>query len=392
MQNKWLSWDTDYVDVLDGIRVIGILIVLWFHFWQQTWLMPYYPTPFLKCFGITTIDFNSLRRCGYLCVDLMILLSGFVLFLPYAKQRIEGKKVDSIGTFYRKRFARIVPSYVFAVLVMFFIALRSGVYAGRSAFLWRDLLMHLTFTFMVRPDTYLFSGINGVFWTVVIEMLYYTIFPFLAKWFEKKPLWTYLGMLTLGAAFTFGFCLRRTDISFMVNRFLTFLPVFANGMLAAFAYVWFVNKAPAKAVFSIFGTLFAAVALWGILRLFRSCSSTQNMQIWQLTYRIPLSFAYTVFTLGIAVSVRPVRLVFSNRVMRSLSVISYNLYLWHQFLIVRLRMALGCSSGSDVAALGVQTQWMLHIEALVIALSVAALTTYLLEKPMQKLILHGMHK
>ena len=49
MENKGLfSYRTDYIGVLDGIRVIAILIVLWFHYWQQTWLMPYYPVPHLK--------------------------------------------------------------------------------------------------------------------------------------------------------------------------------------------------------------------------------------------------------------------------------------------------------------------------------------------------------
>ena len=29
--------DTKYVDVLDGVRAISIIIVMIFHFWQQTW-------------------------------------------------------------------------------------------------------------------------------------------------------------------------------------------------------------------------------------------------------------------------------------------------------------------------------------------------------------------
>ena len=30
--------DTKYVDVLDGVRAISIIIVMIFHFWQQTWI------------------------------------------------------------------------------------------------------------------------------------------------------------------------------------------------------------------------------------------------------------------------------------------------------------------------------------------------------------------
>ena len=45
------SVDTQHVGVLDGIRSLGVLIVLWFHFWQQTWLMPAYRTPFLNRLG-----------------------------------------------------------------------------------------------------------------------------------------------------------------------------------------------------------------------------------------------------------------------------------------------------------------------------------------------------
>ena len=391
---NWFTWNVDHVGVLDGIRAIAILTVLWFHFWQQTWLMPYYPAPFLAAFGIKAIDFNPIRRSGYLAVDLMILLSGFVLFLPYARQRILGSSVDSIGTFYRKRAARILPSYVFAVLVMFFIALLQGVYHGKPEFMWRDLGMHLTLTFMLRPDTYLFSGINGVFWTVVIEVLFYAIFPFVGKLFQKWPIRTYLGMAAIGLGFTFGFALKQTDqISFLVNRFPTFLPVFANGMLGAYLYVWIAKKAPLRWLFSICGTIMAAAALIVILRLLQSCSASKTIQVWQLTWRYPLSTAYLAFVLGLCISAKPIRFLLSNRVFAAIAGVSYNLYLWHQFLIVRLRMALGCQSGADVAALGANTQWMLNMEALVFAFAIAILTTFCMERPVYRLIMgQGPHK
>ena len=69
--------------------------------------------------------------------------------------------------------------------------------------------------------------------------------------------------------------------------------------------------------------------------------------------------------------------------------ITYNLYLWHQFLIVQLKISFGCSTGADVAALGVNTQWILNTEALIIAFAVAFLTTFLLERPVRNLILRN---
>lgn len=390
---KWLPSELDHIGVLDGIRVLAVLIVLWFHFWQQTWLMPYYSTPFLTWLGIKQIDFNLIRRCGYLCVDLMILLSGFVLFLPYAKQRFLGTPVDSIPVFYCKRAARIIPSYVFAVSVMFLTALANGAYAGKTSFMWRDLLMHLSFTFMLRPDTYLFSSINGVFWTVVIEMIFYAVFPLVGRWFQRKPLITYVVMTVVGLAFTFGYCLKQTDqLSFLVNRFLTFLPVFANGMLGAFLYVWYVVKCPYKWLFSCFGTFLALLGIWWVFLLFRSCASSKAIQAWQLTYRYPLSSAYLMIVFGISISLKPIRCLFSNRLMSCVSIITYNLYLWHQFLIVQLKISFGCSSGADVAALGVNTQWMLNTEGVIIAFAVAFLTTFIIERPARNLILRSVPK
>lgn len=391
-KSEWLPYELDHIGVLDGIRVLAVLIVLWFHFWQQTWLMPFYPTPFLNWLGIRQIDFNVIRRCGFLCVDLMIMLSGFVLFLPYAKQIFLNTSVDSVLLFYRKRAARIIPSYLFAVSVMFLTAVHNGAYIGKSIFMWQDLLTHLTFTFMLRADTYLFSSINGVFWTVVIELLFYSFFPIFSRLFQRKPLFTYIGMTAVGLIFTFGYCLKQTNqLGFLVNRFLTFMPVFANGMLGAFIYVWYVLKCPntIKWFCSSLGTVFAVIGVYILLKMFRSCAASKAIQNWQLTYRYPLSVIYLLVVLGFSVSLKPFRFLFANRLTASLSLITYNLYLWHQFLIVQLKLSFGCSTGADVAALGVNTQWMLNFEGLVVAFSVAFLTTFLLERPCRHLILKG---
>lgn len=382
------SVDTKHVGVLDGVRSLGVLIVLWFHFWQQTWLMPAYQTPFLHWLGIREIYPNSMRRCGYLCVDLMLLLSAFVLYLPYARQTFLGTPVDSVKLFFKKRFARIVPSYLLVVLVTFFVALFEGFYANKPAFLWKDLLTHLTFTEMLFNDTYLFAGITAVVWTVCIEVAFYLVFPWLAKAFQRLPILVYAVMMLVGLAFTFGVALRISEPRIMVNRFLTFLPVFANGMMAAHLYVWYASRVKRKAIPSIFGMLLAVAACIAVYHLFTMCTNAwKEQQAWQLKYRAILSFAFTALVLGTAIAPKPFRKILDNRVAASVAAVTYNLYLWHQWLMVRLRMRFGANSGADIADKGVSTQWTLTIIALFTAFLVAIVVTYGFEQPISRLIL-----
>lgn len=382
--------DVYHVGVLDGFRALGVLIVLWFHFWQQTWLMPVYQTPFLRWLGIAQIYPNSFRRCGYLCVDLMLLLSAFVLYLPYARCTFFGTPIESWRTFYKKRVARIVPSYLLVVFVTFFAALFNGEYQGNTGFLFKDLFTHLTFTETLFNDTYLFAKITAVVWTVCIEVVFYVVFPWLAAAFRKKPLLVYAAMMLTGLAFTFGVALHISEPRLTVNRFLTFLPVFANGMMAAHLYAAYAAKIKRKAIPSLIGTLIAAGGCFAVVKLFQMCSATgatNAQQVWQLQYRAILSFAFAAMILGFCVSAKPVRKIMDNRVLAAIAAISYNIYLWHQWLMVRLRMALGASSGADVANAGASAQWALTITALTVVFCLASVITYGFERPISGLIL-----
>lgn len=383
--------DTRYVGVLDGARALGVLCVLWFHFWQQTWLMPIYQTPFLAWAGIKQINPDMFRRVGYLCVDLMLLLSAFVLYLPYARNRFCGTPVDPVKTFYKKRFARIVPSYLLAVIVMYTVAMAQGSYRGRMAFALKDLITHLTFTQMAFADTYLFTAITAVMWTVCIEVAFYLIFPPLARAFHKMPFLVYATMVLFGVLFTFAIAPAIGEPRVTVNRFLTFLPVFANGMMAAHLYVWYAEKIRHKAIPSIIGTVAAFAACWLIVRLFKACAASgnaSNQQVWQMQNRIWLSLTFTVFLLGMCISAKPIRKLLDNRVLAAIAAVSYNLYLWHQWLMVKLCISFGAKSGADIAKSGANTQWTVNLVGLIIAFAVAAIITYGFEKPISRLILN----
>ena len=64
-----------YADAGDFLRVISIAFIAWFHIWQQSWLDPNI------YIGRSRINLYPMVSCGYMLVDLMLLLSGFLLML-----------------------------------------------------------------------------------------------------------------------------------------------------------------------------------------------------------------------------------------------------------------------------------------------------------------------
>ena len=111
-----------HIPELNGLRVLLVFIVSWYHFWQQSWLTPQV--------GSYSLDF--LVRAGYVPVDGTILLSGFLLFLPHARSMLLGERVPEIRGFYEKRVMRIVPSYYFVTIVMLFAIALPGFWSNTN--------------------------------------------------------------------------------------------------------------------------------------------------------------------------------------------------------------------------------------------------------------------
>lgn len=249
---------------LNGLRVLLVFIVSWYHFWQQSWLTP----------SIGSYSLDYLLRAGYMPVDGTILLSGFLLFLPYARAMLLGEAVPNTKQFYQRRIMRIVPSYYFVTLALLFaVALPWHLYHNSSDMV-RDVVMHLTFTQTFNPATYIATPIGVASWTIAIEMQAYLIFPLLARWAMKNPLGTLMTMAAGTFAFR-GWCVWRLDeYNMEVNQLANFLDIYALGMGAALLYVWLVQRYPAaekrKAMaWQGIATLLCVLSTWGMLRIFR---------------------------------------------------------------------------------------------------------------------------
>ena len=384
--------DTRRIDVLDGVRALAVFGVLWFHFWQQNWIMPYIDVPFLTKFGLPgTISLLFIPRAGFLFVDWLLFLSAFCLFLPYARAQIEKQPLPDTRLFYKKRVARIVPSYVVAVLVIFFaVSVPSRVYASAGEAL-KDLLSTLTFTQTFFSDVLIGTKINGVLWTAAIEMQFYVFFPFIAVAFAKKPVWTYLGMLAVSVLYLRGYAIPHADsIRLTVNQLPGFFGVFANGMAMAYLFVLagkHLERSPQLSALALAGLVTGFVLLQ---RMMSAAPEINPVQLWQAENRFLLSLVFALITISAALTFSGIRWLFSNKLMQFLSLISYNVYIWHQWIAVRLKeWHIPYWSGDQPPNMTGDVRWQWTYTALILlatfALAIAG--TYLIEHPAAKRIL-----
>lgn len=370
---------------LDGFRVLLVFIVSWYHIWQQSWLTPHV--------GSVSLDF--LVRAGYMPVDGTILLSGFLLFLPHARSMLLGEKTPSARGFYRRRVMRIVPSYYFITLLMLFaVAIPQRQYASVGSLL-RDLVMHLTFTFPFDKTVYYATRLGGASWTIAIEMQMYLLFPLVARLARKAPAATMLGMMAAAAYVRLGFLHTMSEYSMVVNQLVSFLDVYAIGMACALLYVFLAQRWaawPHRRLREAAATLLLALGIWGFVLILQRQAYTSfdyNMiQAGQLLRRPLLAGALGLVMTSLPFCLRPVRWLFGNRMMGWLAGISMNYYLLHQSVAVELKRLGIPPAVSAQPHVDGERAWQVPYVWLCfgISLALAALVTYLVEKPCARLL------
>ena len=380
-KRKREEYELRQIGVLDGVRVVAILLVVWYHFWQQSWIIP--------VAGPVNLDW--LVRNGAIAVDMMILLSAFCLFLPYARNMMYGGEYPSTGDFYWRRIARIVPSYyVILFIVLFLFAIPMNEYAGVSEML-QDLIPHLVFLHNWFPASSVFTHLNGAMWTVGVIVQFYVVFPLLAKAFQRKPLVTYGAMTLVGLVSSFLISSNFDNLNQMlyVNNTLTFFSVYANGMLGAWLYISWTREHKRTRQEGIFFTLIALTCLWIFKILCEHRTYSGSEAKWQLDYRYLLSLVFLILIISIILSARWFRVLWDNKVMHFLAGISFNLYLCHQYIAVKLKEFHIPFWEGDTPPnqLGDEVwQWKYLLLCIVISFAVAVAMTYLVEKPVAKWI------
>jgi peptidoglycan/LPS O-acetylase OafA/YrhL len=281
--------------------------------------------------------FRELSSIGYVGVSFFFVLSGFILVYT-----CQGKSVN-VMKFWRTRFARIYPAYVFSLLLMapwFFYAatkLKFPLFAWATAHLKSASLLVMTLTQAWVPGNAL--AWNSVCWSLSVESFFYLLFPLLLLVFARRSrgrlLFYIAASWTVGLAISVIYLWLKPDglsstNSEVINAFwlnalqfnpMARLPEFMMGMACGFLFLR--SKKNDKLALSLIATGVAAFIL--VVR----CG---NWIPFPVLHTALLAPAFAAIVYGVALRPRYSQFL-ENKTLVLLGDSSYSLYLLHTLAI-----------------------------------------------------------
>jgi peptidoglycan/LPS O-acetylase OafA/YrhL len=358
---RWLrltSGAQQEIAALDGLRALAVLLVVWHHVYRWgagDWSV--LRLPVLSA----TFDF------GFIGVLLFFVLSGFLLFLPYARALVAPRPWPSARQFYRRRALRILPVYFAALSILGILLAEAGKLQG---WILKGLVLDFLLLQNLSPAAAkLVGNVDGPLWTLAIEWQFYLLLPWMARGIARlcgrgaRPRRTVtrtaialggliafgLGLRTLSALTSYGSPAQtpllgqtwfRLGLRALSGRYLE---DFALGMLLSLLYAlalergWLTRRWIAR-----IGGIAAATAVPGLVLCYLwaqrldvfgaendwtfipgSGWSWIAIGIWTTT----LCFALLVG--GVLAGPGLLRRIFSLAPLRWIGITSYSMYVWH---------------------------------------------------------------
>ena len=313
-------------DTLDGLRGLAVLIVLSGH----------------------TNTFSNANR-GFVGVIVFFVLSGFLLSLPFNKEKAVVPNREFLGKYLLRRFKRIYPLYILFIFLNFYPF--EGVIRDYVSF----SSAYERFKFFLGYAFFVISG--GHFWTIVEEVYFYLLLPliFVVNHYilkEKK----FLIFLWMAVASVLWACYRdylphvRFNLEFTEKKVALCFDAFFLGVATCYlafilARVKVYSSLPVRTVTSFMGLFFAVFVFFGsdqnIARYIRPLPYGHTY-VWFLNvlatpYGLAIGSAVTILSLlntrgGI------LRWIFSSVFLRITGVVGYSMYLVHPQVLAFCRL------------------------------------------------------
>lgn len=293
---------------LTGVRGAAAVIIVIYHF--GTFRLD--PTSSVTVWSVPH---------GYLAVDMFFMLSGFVIAYVYADAFLAAAP-GTYRTFLIKRFARLYPAYI-VISAFYALKIAFGL-TGEETFArfnWFDavgnLLMLVGWGLNIYP-------LVGVSWASSAELGSYFMTPVLMKYTLQKGVasWAACVALALFAIYLISISGRGSNGSLDVVSRDSFLPLlraitgFALG-LATFRYADSLDRLSPNALDVLLVAILASMVAVAVLT----------------ADDLPIYFLFIPLIAILSRDGRLAQLLFGNRLVFHLGLISYSIYLIHPLFL-----------------------------------------------------------
>jgi len=412
LNNEQKNGKKNTISVLDGVRGVAVLMVLVFHVNRVTgdnlWNQAEYPLA------------SSISTAGGIGVTLFFVLSGFLLFMPFAKALLFKTNWPLVGVFYMRRVLRILPAYYVSLFLLILLQ--------HPEYLHRDHLKYLVLflTFFMDSSRATFRQLNGPYWTLATEWQFYMLLPLIAIGIafvvSRIPIKRRLPAVTvcLLGIIVWGLFIRYWGLYYLENPTQTFLVPrselndimfflfgitgkytedFAIGMFVSLCYIYAqyptTSNKIARGWQRLSPWLWAAGilivvfdAMWHFKNSYVATSwpfiSTGMMQEFDWLNEMMLAIGFGACIAAVLYGSSGLKAIFNWPLLRWVGLISFSLYIWHLPLLVlfqsRVMPLLQVLRMNRFEIYGLYWFWVL-----IVIFPFAFLSYLIVEKPWMKL-------
>lgn len=356
------------VPAFDGFRALAIIGVVFLHLITIEGFA-----------GDGSQSLSAVLVWGFLgrAVEALFVVSGFVVFLPTVARN---GWFGPVGPYALRRAARLAPAYWLALAITVVLIFLVPGFAPPT---WFGVIGHVLFlqTPMTWIDPSIVPGfrMNVPMWTLSIEVGFYVVLPFIARWYSRHPLigLSIAGAITVGWQLllpglpsifeSLGFATDPLSSLGGMNQLPAWALSFASGMTAAWAYVRLTsNGGPPGTTFQRGLVAVAAITILACFAVWAGIDAVAGHVFLSYLFQPPLlgigfSLALAAAMLAITLAPRPIQFPFANRGVRKLGDISYGIYLSHYVLIVLALNVLAFGQVADFGHLAKLTLFVLPL-------------------------------
>jgi peptidoglycan/LPS O-acetylase OafA/YrhL len=219
-----------WIPEVDGLRFVAISSVVLYHIFAQLLVKSGHPVAVQSRYAwLATAVGNGDRG-----VRLFFVISGFILGMGFARQHLHLGKRVSLKKYFLRRVTRLEPPYifnlVFCALVAFFY------YHQARAYMGPHLLASILYLHNLAYRTP--SAINGVTWSLEVEIQFYILAPLIALLFRiSNPTARRLIFLVLIAVCGILQLLLHANATVAALTIIFYMQYFLAGMLLTDLYL-----------------------------------------------------------------------------------------------------------------------------------------------------------